>query len=74
MRKEKQRVINGIYIHYHKDNHAKVVMNSRRGIIFTGNLTTESFTSGFDLGVILTPDQINETKKFIDELIKQTEQ
>lgn len=72
MREEKRKVIKDLFIHYHKNNHAKVVMTSRRGILFTGNLTTESFENGFDLGVILTPEQILETKQFIDTLIKQT--
>lgn len=73
MRDEKRLFIKGIFAHCHKDNHAKVVMNGNRGIVFTGNLTTESFESGFDLGVILTPEQICETKKFINILIEQTE-
>lgn len=72
MREEKKQFVEGIFIHYHKDNHAKIVMNSTRGILFTGNLTTESFENGFDLGVTLTKDQICEVKVFIDKLIEQT--
>ncbi len=73
MREEKKKVIKDLFIHYHKDNHAKVVMTPRKGILFTGNLTTESFENGFDLGVLLTPDQISVTKQFIETLIKQTQ-
>lgn len=72
MREEKKQVIKGIHINYHKDNHAKAVLTPRRGIIFTGNLTTESFESGFDLGVCLTPDQITETITFINKLKTQS--
>jgi|GEM_PF-2105856 len=72
MREDKKQTVKGIFIHFHKDNHAKVVMNGNRGILFTGNLTADSFESGFDLGVTLTPEQICETRKFIDRLIKQT--
>lgn len=73
MRDEKRKVIEGVLIHYHKDNHAKVVMNGKRGILFTGNLTTESFENGFDLGVLLNEKQICETRNFINHLIRQTE-
>lgn len=71
MRKEKKLVIKGVFIHYHSDNHAKAVLSNQRGIIFTGNLTTESFESGFDLGVVLNPEQITETREFIIKLIDQ---
>lgn len=74
MREEKKQIVKGVFIHYHKDNHAKIVMNGNRGILFTGNLTTESFENGFDLGVTLTPVQIFEAKNFIDKLIEQTKQ
>lgn len=72
MREEKKQVIKGIPICYHKDNHAKVVLTPSRGIIFTGNLTTESFESGFDLGVCLSPDQIAESITFINKLKAQS--
>lgn len=72
MRDEKRQFIKGVFTHCHEDNHAKVIMNSNRGILFTGNLTEESFESGFDIGVILTPEQIYEAKKFINLLIEQT--
>lgn len=68
----KKGIIKGIFIHYHDDNHAKIVMNGKRGILFTGNLTTESFETGFDLGITLSPEQIAEATKFIDILINQT--
>lgn len=74
MREDKKQIVKGIFIHYHKDNHAKVVMNDKRGILFTGNLTTESFENGFDLGVTLAPEQISEIRNFIDKLIEQTKQ
>lgn len=74
MREDKKQIVKGIFIHYHKDNHAKVVMNAKRGILFTGNLTTESFENGFDLGVTLAPEQISEARIFIDKLIEQTKQ
>ena len=74
MREEKKQIVKGIFIHYHKDNHAKVVMNGSRGILFTGNLTTESFENGFDLGLTLAPEQISEARNFIDKLIEQTKQ
>lgn len=74
MREDKKQIVKGIFIHYHKDNHAKVVMNDKRGILFTGNLTTESFENGFDLGVILAPEQISEARNFINKLIEQTKQ
>lgn len=70
----KKGIIKGIFIHFHEDNHAKIVMNGKRGILFTGNLTTESFETGFDLGITLSSGQIEEAKKFIDILIKQTNQ
>lgn len=74
MREEKRQIVKGVFIHYHKDNHAKIVMNSRRGILFTGNLTTESFENGFDIGVTLTPEQISVARNFIEKLIEQTMQ
>lgn len=74
MRKENYKYMKGLFVHLHKDNHAKAVLTTERGIIFTGNLTTESFENGFDLGVTLTPDQIADTKIFIDQLIEQTKQ
>lgn len=74
MREDKKQIVKGIFIHYHKDNHAKVVMSDKRGILFTGNLTTESFENGFDLGVTLAPEQISEARNFIDKLIEQTKQ
>ncbi len=72
VRDEKRQFIKGIFTHCHVDNHAKVVMNGNRGILFTGNLTEESFEKGFDIGVILSPEQICEAKKFINLLIEQT--
>ncbi len=72
MREEKKKTMKGIFVHYHKDNHAKAVLTPHRGILFTGNLTTESFESGFDLGMCLTPDQIAETISFITKLITQS--
>lgn len=72
MREEKKQTIKGVFINYHKDNHAKAVLTPRRGIIFTGNLTTESFENGFDLGVCLTPAQIAETISFINKLKAQS--
>ena len=72
MREEKKQTIKGVFINYHKDNHAKAVLTPRRGIIFTGNLTTESFENGFDLGVCLTPAQIAETISFINKLKVQS--
>ena len=60
-----------IYINYHKDNHAKLVLTSTRGILFTGNLTNESFTQGFDLGVILSESQIKQATKFVKQLIME---
>lgn len=72
MRKDNYKFMKGIFVNLHEDNHAKAVLTSKRGIIFTGNLTTESFEHGFDLGIILTPEQIADTKIFIDKLIEQT--
>lgn len=72
MRKEKAKFVKGIRFILHDDNHAKVVMTSRRGILFTGNLTTESFESGFDLGVNLSSEQIAEVINFIDKLTEQS--
>lgn len=72
MREDKKEYINGISISYHEDNHAKAVLNEHKGIIFTGNLTAESFKNGFDLGVVLTKEQIEETREFIKKLINQT--
>lgn len=69
--KNKKNSLKGIYVHYHHDNHAKLVVSSQRGILFTGNLTNESFGHGFDLGVILTDEQIDEAKKFIKKLINE---
>lgn len=74
MRKDNYKFMNGLSVNLHEDNHAKAVLTSKRGIIFTGNLTTESFEHGFDLGITLTQEQIADTKIFIDKLIKQTKQ
>ena len=72
--KDGKNSLKGIYVQYHPDNHAKLVLSSQRGILFPGNLTNESFGHGFDLGVTLTDEQINEAKIFIEKLIKKTEQ
>lgn len=74
IRKDKVKPIKGIYFNLHDDIHSKAVISSQRGIIFTGNLTKESFEKGFDLGITLTPEQICDTKKFIATLINQTKQ
>ena len=74
MRKDNYKFMKGLFVNLHEDNHAKAVLTSKRGIIFTGNLTTESFEHGFDLGITLTQEQIADTKIFIDKLIEQTKQ
>lgn len=74
MRKDNYKFMKGLFVNLHEDNHAKAVLTSKRGIIFTGNLTTESFEHGFDLGITLTQQQIADTKIFIDKLIEQTKQ
>lgn len=74
MRKDNNKLMKGLFVNLHEDNHAKAVFTSKRGIIFTGNLTTESFEHGFDLGITLTQEQIADTKNFIDKLIEQTKQ
>lgn len=63
----------GIPVTAHPDNHAKVVMTGNRGILFTGNLTEESFQSGFDLGILLDADQMKDTANFIGLLIQDTQ-
>lgn len=72
MRKDKAKSVKGIRFNLHNDIHAKAVTTSHRGILFTGNLTTESFESGFDLGVNLTTEQIHEVINFIKKLTEQS--
>ncbi len=55
----------------HPDNHAKLVFNSKRGILMTGNLTEESFLHGFDVGVMLSSDQIESAKQFAQILLSE---
>lgn len=74
MRKDKAQgnFVEGIPFNLHDDIHAKAVLTPRRGILFTGNLTPESFESGFDIGINLSQEQIVETRNFITELIKKS--
>lgn len=69
---EKGFLPGGIKMFLHNDNHGKAVLTNDRGIIFTGNLTQESFESGFDVGVVLEGSQIDEIRNFIKEIIKET--
>ena len=71
-KKKKSFLPDGLKMFLHDDNHGKAVVSQSRGIIFTGNLTPESFESGFDIGVVLDGDQIDETRNFIKEIIKET--
>ena len=69
---KKHLYISGIPFKYHHDNHAKAIVSSDRGIIFTGNFTDDSMQGGFDIGVVLNDDEISQAKDFIIRLINES--